>query len=127
MNFSVTVHSNRNSANPGLGSGGRSARNTTRSEFTNHARLIRENSGGTAYAPASPAGPRTTVDLPLLGGFFRRRLENRVRRNAIHLYGRCSAFFLTLALAVFGPRERSTRSARMFSASSRSGSIAGSL
>src|SRR2546430_9312905 len=48
-------------------------------------------------------------------------------RHVTRSYGRCADGLSTFALAVFGPRERSTRSVRIFNVSSRSGSMAGSL
>src|SRR5439155_1008298 len=55
--------------------------------------------------------------------------EQRKAKSERLCYDRCSGAVLStlFALAVFGPRVRSTRSAKMFSASSRSGSIAGVL
>src|SRR5256886_3046700 len=90
----VTVLSNLNhNAVPGRGLGSRSVHNTNRAlRFTSSARVIRETVG------EADSFPRFERDADSVS--YRRKT-----------YGRCSADFLTFVLAVFGPRERSTRSA----------------
>src|SRR5256886_13723945 len=90
----VTVLSNLNhNAVPGRGLGSRSVHNTNRAlRFTSRARFIRETVG------EADSFPRFERDADSVS--YRRKT-----------YGRCSADFLTFVLAVFGPRERSTRSA----------------
>ena len=86
----------------------------------------------TVAAEVLPAGNKEqATEIRLWEPPQKRRSPKRGKANRSEAirYGRCSGAVLStlLALAVFGPRERSTKSAKMLSASSRSGSIAGVL